>query len=171
MNKTIYVLSVVVFVFISCNNNDTSNNNEKKVEQIVVKNNNVISPVLLNELNQLIDYRDSLKKKSSIKTDIYVVHFYKSEEGCFVLIGPSIYYRSEEIKGYTVVKDKLIVIYNTESGCSKGLVDTNKLEKGKPKDFPDENSDIAIHTNYDPWGKKFKIHSKDSLELVYSGYL
>lgn len=54
-----------------------------------------------------------------------------------------------------------------ESECNNGLIDTTLLIKNTPVDFPNEEQ---ICTSYDGSGRKYKIHSPDSLELVFEGY-
>ena len=185
MNKLIFILISFASVLVSCKNNSVKEKevkNKKTKEMISEDKMTVIYPTLLEELEDVITYRDSIDMGSSIIGNVYIVFFSESKGDCYVTIFQSLcYYQSfypqtlshpsYNLEGYTLLNGKMIAFYNPESNCNKGLVDITKLKKGKPKDFPGENSDIAVHTNYDPWGKKYKIHSKDSLELVYSGYL
>lgn len=128
-----------------------------------------LSPTLLDELNKFIAKQDTLKNENHFDAKIIVVHFSKKDNDCYVSIGTSHFYNSQNLEGFLIIGDKMIAFYNPQSECNKGLVNVSKLKAGMPNDFPDENSDIAIHTTYDPWGKKYKIHSQDSLELLYSG--
>lgn len=64
----------------------------------------------------------------------------------------------------------------TESKCAELLIDKSKLITDLPKSyyedpngFADENSEFADYF-YEPAGKRFKIHSADSLEVVFDGY-
>jgi hypothetical protein len=53
------------------------------------------------------------------------------------------------------------------SGCDIScLIDTTLLLKECPAGFPDENSDEALYTQFDPYGKIYKVHNCDSLELI-----
>ena len=171
MRKVIILVIIFTPLIFCCNNKikdeekEDINDSKKKT----MHETNAICPVLLYELEELISTRDNDDNIAS--KDIYVVHFEDTEEGCFVLIGASMYYRSYAIKGYLIYNKKLIVFYNPESECNIGLVDIAKLQTGKPDGYLDEYSEKAIHTTYDPRGKRYKIHSKDSLELVFSGYL
>ena len=63
----------------------------------------------------------------------------------------------------------------TESKCAAFLIDKSKLITDPPKSyregpggFGDENSEFADYF-YEPVGKRFRIHSADSLELVFDG--
>ena len=184
MKKVIFLSFIMVSLFIGCNNTSSDNKkaNSKENEMTKANKTDAVCPVLLKELESLIAYNDSVDKGSTISGDVYIVYFSRKETDCYVTIYQSLcYYQSfypqtlssprYNIGGFILLKNKMVAFYNLTSECNKGLVDINKLEKGKPKGFPDENSDVAIHTTYDPWGKKYKIHSKDSLELVFSGYL
>ena len=54
-----------------------------------------------------------------------------------------------------------------ESECNNGLIDTTLLIRNAPVDFPNEEQ---ICRTYDGKGRKYKINSPDSLELVFEGY-
>ena len=72
------------------------------------------------------------------------------------------------------MKNKMLAFYGLKTQCKKndcykGLVDTTKLQNEYPNKFP-EFSDIP-ESEFEPIGKVFKIHSRDSLKLVYFGAL
>ena len=131
----------------------------------------VISPLLREEITKFRKYTDSINKESSINECVYGVDFYMVNDTCYLTIASTVFYNGKCLSGYVISDSVLIAIYNYNSCNQEILIDIAKLKKGKPKGFPDENSDIAIHTTFDPWVKKYKIHSKDSLELVFSGFL
>lgn len=182
MKKVIFLSFILVCLFLGCNNtssdNKKANSKENKMSKAAKKD--AVCSVLTRELESLIANNDSIDKGSAISGNVYIVFFFSKETDCYVTIYQSLcYYQSfypktlsspsYDMEGFILLKNKMVAFYNLASGCNKGLVDITKLEKGSPKDFPDESSDLAIHTTYDPWGKKYKIHSRDSLELVYSG--
>lgn len=185
MKKAIYISFVFICLFISCNNKtsdkEKKDNNKKQKEMIKKNKTDALSPCLLKELESLIAYNDSVDKGSAISGDVYIVYFSKKQADCYVTIYQSLcYYQSfypqslsspsYNIEGFVTLNNKMIAFYNLGSECNHGLIDITKLGKGKPKNFSDENSDLAIHTTYELSGNKYKIRSKDSLELVYSGY-
>ena len=177
MKKIIYILLVLVYCVASCKNTPTMSDKKTKQEEVSLDmstdsiKTNAISPVLFKELEKLISHNDSVSTNEELKTNIYIIYFSTEGNTCFLTMSTAHFYDNTYLSGYVQIDDKMIAFYNPESICNKGLIDITKLEKESPKNFPDENSDIAIHTIYDPWGMKYIIHSKDSLELIYSGGL
>ncbi len=112
----------------------------------------------------------SVDKEDEYNINIYIVFFSEKVDGCYITMSTAHFYDSHHLVGYIIINDKMIAFYKPESECNKGLVDITKLKKGKPDGFIDENSEWA-NDIYEPNGRKYKVHSKDSLELVYSGYL
>ena len=183
MKKVVLLLFIFFGVFIACNSTSSDNKKVNNKEEMIRANKaEAVCPVLLKELENIIAYKDSIDKGSTITGNVYLVYFSQDETDCYVTIYQSLcYYQSfypqtlsspsHSIEGYILLKNKMVAFYNLKSKCNNRLVDITKIEKGNPKDFPDEKSDVAIHASYDPWGKKYKIHSKENLELVYSGFL
>ena len=152
------------------------------------KDTSAFCPILLNAIKSFIhDYSDDLDCVVSIEID-------NDGSNCYVFMSTNMYYFSHLLNGYQIVDDKMIAYYlnisndtisyfelssqqNTEdisnllyeSDCSEGLIDKNKLNTDFPKSFPDENSDFATGWFYEPRGRKYIIHSPDSLELVFEG--
>ena len=54
--------------------------------------------------------------------------------------------------------------------CGSRAKDTTLLLKECPAGYPDENSDEALYTIFDPYGKIFKVNG-GSLEMIYCGCL
>ena len=174
MKKVIYMSFIFSFLLISCNsktsNEKKTDSNKKQKEMIKENKTGAICPVLYKELESLIAYNDSASKKDKFSINIYIVFFSKKADGCYITISTTHFYDSHYLIGYIMINNKMISFYNPENECNNGLIDVVKLEKEKPEGFIDENSEQA-NDIYEPNGRKYKIHSKDSLELVYSGFL
>ena len=153
------------------------------------KDTSAFCPILLNAIKSFIhDYTDDLDYVVSIEID-------NDGSNCYVFLSTNMFYLSPLLNGYQVVEDKMVAYYfnifndtisfyellsqqNTkdfnnllyESDYSDGLIDKNKLKTDHPKSFPDENSDFATGWNYEPRGRKYKVLSSDSLELVFEGF-
>jgi len=171
MKKVIYISFVFACLFIGCDNatSDKKAESNTKVNKMTkIDKNDALAPVLSKELKSLIAYNDSVSKKNVFKTNIYIVYFSKKENACYLIMSTAHFYDSSNLSGYTLLNDKMIALYNPENECNYGLIDTAKLKKGRPEGFSDENSKEA-ETIYEPYGRKYKIHNKDVLELVYSG--
>lgn len=127
-----------------------------------------------------------------MQSQIYDLWFAKTDGDCCFAINKTICYNSKLAKGFYLIEDKLIVYYGTDVTCGaimegridpfinrenkdgcivSCLIDTTLLLKECPAGFPDENSDEALYTLFDPYGKIFKVHNCDSLELIYEGCL
>ena len=145
------------------------------------------SKSLVDEIQQSISDTNHL-----MWSDIYGIWFAKTDGDCCIAISTANFYHSQVAEGFFLIDDKLIVYYGTDvisgailegridpfinrknkAGCNIScLIDTTLLLKECPADFPDENSDEALYTLYDPYGKIFKVHNCDSLELIYVGFL
>lgn len=117
----------------------------------------------------------------------------------FVFFTTALFYYSRYMHGYQIIDGRMVVYcYNviegiwcdyefvgkyqadssellTESKCAELLIDKSKLITDLPKSyyedpngFADENSEFADYF-YEPVGRRFRIHSADSLELVFDG--
>lgn len=75
------------------------------------------------------------------------------------------------LDGYITYKKILFAFYNLSiQGEASTLVDSTKIKKNKPVGFQ-TLEDAGTDVTYDGWGKIFKIHSKNSLELVFNGMM
>lgn len=177
MRTLLFVISLALLI--SCNNgngnadNSTTDNEiqtEYNKESVKEAGHTALVPALLKKIESMIADQDSLIKTGRLDTRILVVLFYKEKDACYVTIVTSHFYDSQLLMGFTFLNGYMIAFYNTGNGCSQGLVDLSSLETDSVKGYPDESSYTAIHTTYEPWGRIYKIHSTDSLELIKSGY-
>ena len=127
-----------------------------------------------------------------MQSQIYDLWFAKTDGDCCFAISNTICYHSQVAEGFYLIDDKLIVYYGTDVTCGaimegridpfinrknkvecniSCLIDTTLLLKKCPAGFPDENSEEALYTLFDPYGRIFKVHNCDSLELIYEGCL
>ena len=132
------------------------------------------------------------QKADGIEQDsIYALWFAKTDGDCCFVISTTDCYFSELADGFYHVGDKLIVYHGSDCTCGAilegridpfinrknkidcdiaRLIDTTLLLKECPAGYPDENSDEALYTIFDPYGKIFKVNG-DSLEMIYCGCL
>lgn len=144
---------------------------------------------LLNAIRSFInDYADEYE-------DVISIEIVNEGNDCFVFMSTNMYYYTHLLFGYQIIDDKMVAYYfnynndtlsfynfvsqiNTkdkkeflsESECSNCLIDKSKLKTDYPIVFPNEYSDFATGWIYEPRGRKYIIHSPDSLELVFEGY-
>lgn len=182
-------LLLIMFLF-GCNNNQI----EENQTTIYQDNNESITEEKSPFCQKVIDaiqecIYDSTERMQSA---IYSIWFAKTDGDCCFAIDKAICYDTKLAEGFYLIDDKLIVYYGTNVTCGaimegridpfinrenkvkcdiSCLIDTILLLKECPAGFPDENSDEALYTQVDPYGKIFKVHSCDSLELIYYGFL
>lgn len=170
-----YCLIAVIALF-GCNGvkEDCSNNNESEVEieqQTVINHHEAVSANVLKTISCYIAKNDSLLNMDSDSSQgLYVVDFYKENQECFFLIGAAQYYKSNEIDGCIYIKNNLVVFYNSDTCENYSLINIEKL--GRKEDiegYPTEST--YMDGSFEPKGNIYKIYNKDSLELVFSGYL
>lgn len=196
--KNSIIISLATLLLMCCQSNNKGNiydstkdnlSRDSTLTTLPQKDTSAFCPILLNAIKSFIhDYTDDLDYVVSIEID-------NDGSNCYVFMSTNMFYLSSLLIGYQIVDNKMIAYYfnisndtvsfyellsqqNTkdfnnllyESDCFDGLIDKNKLNTNFPKSFPDENSDFATGWNYDPVGRKYIIHSPDSLELVFEGY-
>ncbi len=198
--KSIIIISLAtLLVLLMCcqsNNNEntygmTKDNHslDSTLTTLPQKDTSAFCPILLNAIKSFIhDYTDELDCVVSVEID-------NDGNNCYVFMSTNMFYISTLFNGYQIVDDKMVVYYfnisndtisfyellsqqNTkdynnllyESDCSDDLIDKSKLNIDFPKSFPDEDSDFATGWYYEPRGRKYKVLSSDSLELVFEGY-
>lgn len=169
---------------ISCVNQKKPSSEKNDVEKVAVNSasyttenvDSVLYPTLQRIIEDLTFFYDSVLYKNDRPThtnprNIYRAIFGKKGNDCFITISVALVYRSYELRGYTILNNKMLVFSNPENECNCGLIDTTKMSRNIPvKGYGDENSDLAYNT-FDPIGRRYKIHNKDSLELVFTGNL
>jgi len=198
MKKIIYIL---IFIVLSCNNRQDIGNNEivDNEENVSVNNeiiNDGLSIEMIGIIKDMISFYDTVNY--GVDSNILTVDFKKEKENCYFIIFEDICYHFW-LQYYTIFNNKLIAFYNVNE-CSSELIDTTKLNKfsGIPlelllalefdstmsasirneeiKELKKNMTKIEGFANesnykYDPIGRKYKIHNKDSLELVFTGFL
>jgi hypothetical protein len=131
----------------------------------------IISPALYKEILLFDRYADSLAIYGNYSyTPIVFVEFELKDQECNVLIGKQNVYNRSMMNGYLKIGKKLLVFYSSTNSCNCGLVNNNKLHTKLNKNHLNENSIEARYNKYDPWGRKFKIHNRDSLEFISQGF-
>lgn len=199
MKNNIIISLATLLVFLTCCQSNTMENTcemtkdnrglDSTVTSFPQKDTSAFCPILLNAIKSFIhDYTDDLDYVISIKID-------DDESNCYVFMSTNMFYISPLLNGYQVIDDKMVSYYFNisndtisfyqllsiqnakdfnnllyESDCSDILIDKNKLKTDYPKFFPNENSDFATGWEYEPKGRKYKVHGLDSLELVFEGY-
>ena len=89
MNKLIFILIAFASVLVSCKNNSVKEKevkNKKTKEMISEDKMTVIYPTLLEELEDVITYRESIDMGSSIIGNVYIVFFAVSKGDCYITI-------------------------------------------------------------------------------------
>ena len=197
-NSIIISLATLLVLLMCCQSNNKGNtyditkDNHSLDSTLITlpkKDTSAFCPILLNAIKTFIhDYTDDLDYVVSIEID-------NDGSNCYVFLSTNMFYISPLLNGYQVVDNKMVAYYFNifndtisfyellsqqdtkdfnnllyESDCSNGLIDKNKLKTDYPMSFPDEHSDFATGWNYEPRGKKYKVLSSDSLELVFEGY-
>jgi hypothetical protein len=176
---------------ISCRNKQKTINEKNNVEQ--ENSDSIISPTLYRIIEDVNSFHDTTDYR--MDSNILNVSFIKEKEDCFMIIYKDICYHTW-LKYYTVANNKLIAIYDMDDECACDLIDINKLKKfngislelildtimdiskrkGKIEDIKKHIIEIDGFPNkatqtYDPIVRKYKIHSNDSLELVFTGFI
>ncbi len=139
--------------------------------------------------SELMDY---MQKQHDPLAKVIRIWIYEQDGDCYVNMFSDICYDTCSLCGYCFIDSTLIVydyikrddnmsfleLYDLldsvdrhvlfkESECNNGLIDTTLLIRSAPIGFPNEEQ---ICGSYDGRGRKYKIHSPDSLELVFEGY-
>ena len=162
--KKFLILIILSGLFVRCSNPTTVKNKDENMS-IKTFDDNVIYPPLLNELENIIVYIDSLSNKNRIKNNIFIIYFYKKNDNCYLTISSANFYDKTRLIGYYILKEKMIAFYNVNRECSIGLVDTTKLLINSPVNYDDENS-LEAKDIYEPYVRKFKIVNNDSLQII-----
>ncbi len=128
---------------------------------------------LIERLNELISFEDSLSKTSSTHstpTSIWI-YFYQKEKNCYVTtISNFEYYNSEDMDGFFTYRDKFITVYNSDSTCGLDFIDQSLLSKSKIPELIDYNDPDMSLMPHEPYSREYKIISMDSLVITFDGY-
>lgn len=191
--KPVIIVFLLVCCLYGCNFDKKTDNSivgsisQETDDSLYLDNKSPFNPVLMDEIHQCIS-----DTNHRMQSQIYDLWFAKTDGDCCFAISKTICYHSQAAEGFYLIDDKLIVYYGTDVTCGaimegridpfinrenkvgcivSCLIDTTLLLKECPAGFPDENSDEALYTLFDPYGKIFKVHNCDSLELIYEGCL
>lgn len=144
-----------------------------------------ISSALNKEIHKFIEYTsgDKLYIVYDKSTEVIVVKLDRKQGKTYLTLRQSEWYydyltAKPEIKldGYILRKsgldDRLVAFYNFSTLYNKDLVDTNTLLKSPQTAFLDKESNIAEgFIDYGVIEKRYIVHSKDHLELIYFGVI
>lgn len=168
----ICMLSIIV----GCNKTKDTPIIIEEIEEIIDENaeaREIITPYLFEKLEEFtkeINIKNEIQsKKNKLESRVVLVFFEQDADECFLYILKSNIYISRYIKGYTILNGLMIEFSSLIEGCNIGFIDESKMRKGLPTDYPDEFSKEANY-DYSHYGKKYKVHSRDSLEVVSTGY-
>ncbi|MDH6342442.1 hypothetical protein M2480_001064 [Parabacteroides sp. PFB2-12] len=185
---------VLISTVVSCKKN-TSSKPEKITEIEAVTHademEDSLSPALYSAIKSTICLYDSVYHNKRFYSfgkeyaNIIKVVFTKREDDCYVTIIDCLYYQTYLLNGYILYQKYMIVfdeydpveheLYIKASGydnaCNCNLVNIEKLRRDTPpQEFHDENSEF-VNYDFDGIGRRYKIHSRDSLELVFEGFI
>jgi hypothetical protein len=193
--KNYLILILAMFsIFVGCTNKQNNYTNlcdSVYVDTISTINDNIDScafcQVLLREIKSFIN-----KNENCVVVSLFAE---KMENECSIFMSTELWYDTRFIIGYQIIDETMVAYYYNyidenmsyydfitaldtkekdellnENGCLDAMIDKSKLRIDRPKDFLDENSEFAIYTDYEPIGRRYIIHSPDSLELVFEGY-
>ena len=197
-NKLIIYLNILVTLMICCNSNnnkmkqaspDGNGCHDNMIASLSQEDTCAFCPMLLYAIKSFInDYSDDIDRVVSIEIN-------NDGNCCFVFLSTNMFYYTQQLYGYQIIDNKMVAYnYNiindslsyhhpisqlqlndkkeflSESDCSNNLINKSKLNTNYPMSFPNEYSDFATGWDYEPRGRKYIIHSPDSLELVFEGY-
>ena len=168
MREILTILFLTVAVTISC---DNQNHRAEK------NTNPIKSETLLNKLDELIDFRDSLAEhRDSRKIKSYWIYFSYRDNDCFVTIlaHPLDTYDRKEMDGYFMHRDRFVSVYDSNTKCGTDFIDTELLLSGDINEFidywPDNKDSSPAFPSHNAYGREFLIINKDNLELISDGY-
>ena len=195
--KNYLILILAMFsIFVGCNTSNKQNNYTNLCDSVYVDTTSTINDnidscafcqVLLREIKSFIN-----KNENCVVVSLFAE---KMENECSIFMSTELWYDTRFIIGYQIIDETMVAYYYNyidenmsyydfitaldtkekdellnENGCLDAMIDKSKLRIDRPKDFLDENSEFAIYTDYEPIGRRYIIHSPDSLELVFEGY-
>lgn len=194
MKKVLAILMILHLCLIwSCIQQPQQENQEEKsvvlirVDDSLADSKTPFNKSLMDEIHNCIS-----DTNHRMQSQIYDLWFAKTDGDCCFAISTANFYHSRVAEGFYLIDDKLIVYYGKDVTCGaimEGrinsfmdrankvecsitcLIDSTLLRKDCPGDYPDENSEQALYTQFDPYGKIYKVHNCDSLELIYQGCL
>jgi len=188
--KNILAFILLAFISISCVNRQKPLTEIYEAEQ--VNSDTIFYPTLHRVIDDLISLYDSTGRTRNNVIDISII---KERGDCIIKIHGTDFY-AVWLKYYTFIDDRLIAIYDLDEDCNCGLVDTDKLVRfiGVPLEFildttmnysvkmairkELENNITKIEgfksePDWQGWvmTRKYRIHNRDSLELIFTGLM
>lgn len=166
----VFSLLFALILFSGCQleeNRDKTKSSVGKQDTTKEKTKATFYSALATEMKSLDAQLDTLTSDS---VGIVAVIISRVGEECSLMMGTQPFYNSQRLDGAFFINHRLFAIYVEDSLCSKGLINFDQLQVPELTNFPNENNFEPLGS-YEPWGRKYKIHSPDSLELVYTGYL
>lgn len=175
MKRFISILcTVFIFTIFGCTNStqdSVERIEEDKTNTIPEQqaSNNPVNDSFMSALNNFMDYNDSLAKNGHFDASIIYVEFYSENDSCKLSFSTFHFYENEKIKKYFSHRDKMVAFLNPADLCNKQIIYFEKLETTPTSDFPDENSDLAIHATYDGHYRVLFISKEGKLTRIKDG--
>ncbi len=151
---------LLILLVLSCKHLDVTQIERDTLEE------SIINPQLINNLNSLIETKDSLSKLDLIFSEhnSYWIFFHESEEKCYVSILANFnFYDKENLDGFLKYRGKVITFYNTESSCNRGIVNSSLINIKEDEIENIVNYDDAIIPPHEPEIFLFEINENGKL--------
>ena len=195
--RKIIQISVMALLFVACDVTDRQNiflgkeelnSNDTIKQQLLDKDTCAFSPALLHEIMSFISESKDCEMIIPIRAE-------RNGDKCHLFMTTEMYYNSHFLVGYQIIDGRMVACYNDYldertnhsdyfsryadvekhmlpivNECLESLIDMSKLKRGYPTEYPNENTEGVMYWDYDPIGRRYIIHSPDSLELVFEGY-
>ncbi len=149
--NTWFCLIVLIIIFNSCSNSHQSKNDKENFSELFTCQSIANDIELFIRMNDSVDYLNKKQGKLAYKEDIYICSFFLCENKYVFTISQLGFLNMRWIKdggyqGYLKFRGKFLFfsIHDNAPIC----IDTSLLQKGIPPGLPDENSKIALQTNY-----------------------
>lgn len=166
MKMTIFL----IFLLLLLNNcKENNKNNVSSSDTTKIGTFDYVNKNLANEIKSFILYCNNKLKKN--EPTLYIVCFCSEEDKLNISIRNSLFYNSSLLYGYIMFENKMIAFYPKNHNRFNDLLNLDGLLKNNPKGFIDQDSQKVEIFPFDPYGRTYLVHDKDSLELIANKYL
>jgi hypothetical protein len=129
---------------------------------------NMISKELLTEIQNFIEYNDSIyKSENEVNHDIYKVYFFSKNEKdtCMIWFQTGTVYIEENFMGYLKVNNRIVAFYNKNVDCANLFINQDPLNK-EPTEFFIPKGKKYDYSPYEPLNRELKVINKGRIIVI-----